>query len=236
MGWLDFAYGLDMVMLDKKNYHWKLAKQIINGWWKPLNEDGVSDAELEVAEARLGIRLPEAVREWYLMAGKRTDLINVQDHILSPNVLRIEEGSFLVFCLENQNVVQYGISLSTISLADPPVLVTAGNFATDAKEAGSFSRIILNMLAWATMMFRPSKYRVTTIPNNIAINLIEENFEFLGFDRGLPENETKFYCNEDGIVWLAEDWIDFSASNSASFEKVMKLFADTNLQWKPYQN
>lgn len=92
-------------------------------WHTPLTAaDGVADADLTAAEARLGLRLPTAMREAYLLFGDRADLVRTHDTLLRPVDLHLDaSGEVLVFRHENQHVAEWGVAVADLDQADPPV-------------------------------------------------------------------------------------------------------------------
>jgi hypothetical protein len=113
---------------------WQFIGRFAAASGRPLvNGDGCDEVELREAEIRLGLTLPESLRHLYRLMGRRDDLTSVQDRLLRPNQLRVDEsGRVLVFRIENQNVAQWGVELATIEQADPPVV-----FKSDAVESSS---------------------------------------------------------------------------------------------------
>ncbi|MEU6716315.1 hypothetical protein ABZ897_33030 [Nonomuraea sp. NPDC046802] len=102
---------------------WRFIREFAATWRSPLtDDDGFSAADLDAAEARLGLRLPAALREAYELFGRRTDLTSLQDDLLSPADLKIEDGA-LVFRVENQAVVIWGIQIAELNQPDPPVVL-----------------------------------------------------------------------------------------------------------------
>ncbi len=85
--------------------------------------DGYSEEELAEAERRLGIRLPAPLRDLYALIGRRSDLVRAQDDLLAPDALYIDtSGQALEFRVECQAVAFWGIPLTAIDDADPPVV------------------------------------------------------------------------------------------------------------------
>jgi hypothetical protein len=82
--------------------------------------DGCSPGALDAAEARLGVPLPEALRDLYTLVGNRDDLTRGQDELLAPEHLHVD-GDVLVFRRENQNVALWGVPVSAHAEPDPPV-------------------------------------------------------------------------------------------------------------------
>lgn len=93
-------------------------------WLTPLSVgDGYTETELATAEARIGVRVPSALRTAYRLFGCRDDLVRSQDHLMDPSNLRLDdEHGVLVFRTENQNVTSWGVRLDTLHMEDPPVL------------------------------------------------------------------------------------------------------------------
>src|ERR1051326_6623545 len=88
--------------------------------WRP--GDGHDEADVAAAETRLGIRLPRTLRNFYLAWGRRPDLTQTMNPLLSPDELELR-GDVLLFWAENQAVVLWGIRSKRLEEADPPVVV-----------------------------------------------------------------------------------------------------------------
>lgn len=88
--------------------------------WQP--GDGYEEAEIEAAEARLGIRLPATLRNFYRAWGKRRDLASLVDPLLPPNELEMREDT-LLFWVENQAAYFWGIRREALEETDPSVYV-----------------------------------------------------------------------------------------------------------------
>jgi hypothetical protein len=60
--------------------------------------------------------------------GRRLDLTHNQDRLLSPGQLRVDDsGEVLVFRMENQGLASWGVPLIELDVADPSVVVDAGD-------------------------------------------------------------------------------------------------------------
>jgi hypothetical protein len=98
---------------------WRFVTDFAAHWGQPLQPgDGWSPAEVEAAERRLGVTLPAALREVYLLLGRRNDLTSNHDHLLTPDELRILDGA-LVYRVENQGVACWGVRLAELDQDDP---------------------------------------------------------------------------------------------------------------------
>jgi hypothetical protein len=112
--------------LDDRASAWQFIREFAASWLRPLSPaDGVSDADLDAAQARLGVRLPAAVREAYRMFGRRDDLTDANGTLLSPARLDYDATRrLLVFRAANQGLEYYAVSLADPADDDPPVLVS----------------------------------------------------------------------------------------------------------------
>jgi hypothetical protein len=114
----------------------------------PERSDGLTEAAVTGCERRLGVRLPAAVRAYYLTAG-RLDRINRAHNLLfGLDELRIED-SHLLFMEENQAVVHWGIPARRLSQDDPVVYQRANaDGAGWYSEKMRFSRFLTRMFDW----------------------------------------------------------------------------------------
>ena len=86
----------------------------------PKRGDGVAKASVATCERRLGVRLPPAVRDSYLMAGRLRSLNATHHRLLAPEALRVEDGH-LWFMEENQAVAHWGLPVKRLAEDDPVV-------------------------------------------------------------------------------------------------------------------
>jgi hypothetical protein len=114
------------------------------------SEDGVPAAEIAAGEQRLGIRVPSALRDYYLIAG-RFDQLNCSHNQLYAPSDWFADGGNLAFMEESQAVVFWGIPTSDESDDDPQVLqgVNVSNQPIEwHPEHGCCSEFLLLMLHW----------------------------------------------------------------------------------------
>ena len=87
----------------------------------PLSKrHGMSGAQLDRAEIRLASRLPKALRDYYLVAGREKILNHSFNGLCSPSEWEVHSGK-LIFMEENQTVVVWGIPISKRPAQDPTV-------------------------------------------------------------------------------------------------------------------
>jgi hypothetical protein len=80
---------------------------------------GLEEKELTAAEERLGVHLPAALKDFYLVTGA-WDLNFAHNRLLEPNELRWVKDK-LVFYEENEKLAQWGISRTELRRNDPVV-------------------------------------------------------------------------------------------------------------------
>lgn len=104
---------------------WAFVSGFAASWSSPLlRTDGFTSIEVQRAEARLGLRLPVALREAYALFGRRRDLVAQHNPLLEPDELLLDpSGELLVFRSENQGCAGWGVSLTDLSREDPPVFL-----------------------------------------------------------------------------------------------------------------
>ncbi|MGX4732942.1 SMI1/KNR4 family protein [Kitasatospora griseola] len=118
---LDLVRDLPAALADRAAA-WRLIADIAAFWGTPLLPDGgCTDAELDAAEARLGLELPAALREAYRLIGNRSDLTGNQDTLLPPDRFYVDQDC-LVYRVENQSCAYWGIPLAALDRADPPTV------------------------------------------------------------------------------------------------------------------
>ena len=123
----DAARALGAGLGDRRRA-WEFIGRFAAEWASPLEPgDGFSEDVLWAARQRLGVQLPVALGEAYLLLGRRCDLTAVQDPLVPPERLRVDHpGSIMVFRVENQHCAEWGVAAAEDwKQADPPVYVRA---------------------------------------------------------------------------------------------------------------
>jgi hypothetical protein len=75
---------------------------------------------LTTVEKRLGVRVPAALRDYYLIAGRERRFSACHNRLLPPAKWTIDKHR-LIFMEENQGVVWWGVSTRNPGSDDPPV-------------------------------------------------------------------------------------------------------------------
>ncbi|OPG06780.1 hypothetical protein B1R27_16085 [Streptomyces sp. GKU 895] len=117
------------------------------GAWTP--QDGCPDDEITAAEDRLGISLPDALRDYYATAGRHPELMGTGGHehtfrLSAPRHLSLEGGQ-LVFCGENQWPAQWSVRPDDVGWPDPRVHGRAAPGKKWYSEARRLSAFLINV-------------------------------------------------------------------------------------------
>jgi hypothetical protein len=89
---------------------------------RPLTpKDGCPEKRVAEGERRLGIQMPRALRDYYLLAGRFDRLNQAHDHLLPPEEWERTSGK-VAFLVENQGVWQCSVKLNDPAGDDPPVV------------------------------------------------------------------------------------------------------------------
>jgi hypothetical protein len=123
---------------------------------------GIAPAPIAAAETRLGLVLPEPLKDFFAVAGASRDLLNADYRMLPPEKLRAD-ASHLIFCEENQGLEDFGIPLAELAAPaerpNPTVDVRRKGESRWFGEAGKLSAFLLGMTAWQVALSLPEKAR-----------------------------------------------------------------------------
>ncbi|MFJ9298778.1 SMI1/KNR4 family protein [Streptomyces asoensis] len=109
--------------VEGRSSAWRFIRGFAAHWVSALESgDGWAETDLVAAEERLGVLLPAALREAYLLLGRRRDLTSNHDVLLGPAELYVDHAKeALVFRHENQGAASWGILLDSLQSDDPTV-------------------------------------------------------------------------------------------------------------------
>ncbi|MEV4497906.1 hypothetical protein AB0J84_19715 [Micromonospora arborensis] len=125
---IDMLEGLDELAAGNRHRGWDFVRALTAAFGRPVVEgDGVDPALVQVGEDRIGFALPAALREAYLLFGRRRDLTAAQDNLVWPQSLDVDPHGVLVFRVEAQSCASWGVPAWAIGQDDPPVVVNVGD-------------------------------------------------------------------------------------------------------------
>jgi hypothetical protein len=108
---------------EQVTFDWSEQSPHIRTLYRPWQPgDGYDEDVIAAAEEKLGIRLPVTLRSFYASWGRREDMTHLVDHLLPLDKLVVTSGA-LIFCVENQSCLYWGIGLESLGEVNPPVEV-----------------------------------------------------------------------------------------------------------------
>ena len=129
------------------SYYCRLVAKLL----RPIEPgDGCSEQEIAEAEQRLGISLPQVLREYYLLGGQRADINQSFERLIPLSALYIKED-VLVFFEENQGVCLWGaVAMADGTSHDDPPALRADDVEDEEfvweEHQGSLSSFFVEML------------------------------------------------------------------------------------------
>jgi hypothetical protein len=198
-------------------------------WLTPVRDgDGCTAEEVAAAEERLGLRLPASLVTFYRLLGRRRDLTSNQDRLMSLNSLTVEDG-VLIHRIEAQGCACWGVRVSDLGLADPPVVVCEGygDGSPWRRFLGSFSLAAVEMVLYEAAFADVGGRHDNRELDDASIARLEELYErlpFPGYPAWWQPEVQQAICWFGGPdVLLREDsqtWLWVLARSPASLARV----------------
>lgn len=195
-----------MALPGTRSGRWEHLQCFLGNWFGFNDSDpGVEETLIEMAESRLGLTVPVALRERHTVFGNRDRIWSPQDRLLPPQAWTIEEDT-LVVVRENQNAVRWGIRLSDLESRDPPIVVsdhagTSRRWLPQSKTTSEFACVFAALnVKWSGLRHPRCN---GPIEDELIVSVIEETFPRLPFrDRNFPSPPTRLYGGDDIIIEL----------------------------------
>jgi hypothetical protein len=142
--------------------------------------DGVPELEIAEAESRLGLSVPLALREYYLVAGRESNYNQVFNRLLAPSEWSID-AEHLVFMEENQAVVLWGVAATLTAPEDAPVFQGVGRKRVWHPEHPQCSTFLKVMVHWHGAFGGAMQHTATThVDGAAALKVLDREWTFVG--------------------------------------------------------
>jgi hypothetical protein len=130
-------------------------------------EDGISEAELQANQSRAGYELPEALQDFYMVAGRFEPVMGSHNRFYPPDRFSGRDGK-RVFCEENQVVVYWGYEEDQGWRTDPPVYQGVNNEEVEwYAEAERCSDFLAGMIYWQALFGGLPEFRHGYAPDTV---------------------------------------------------------------------
>ena len=221
---------------EDRDGRWRLAIEFGEHWIRPLSEaDRVASARLDATEARLGLRLPAALRSWYETLGCPRNIWSAQDTLLPPEKLRME-GDLLVFYVENQGVWSIGYRSSHLGDDDPPVAIDEEGLGEGIRTlCPSASLLALQMLAYAVKFARPVEEHLVGYWTEATLRAIERRYARTALPSlNLFRQETIHYEGPDALIEVSggDGYLYPSFRSDEARRAFERAVANTGFEWQ----
>jgi hypothetical protein len=230
--------AIDVILREmpvSREERWNVVKTFFRGWYGELDSaDGCTEQSIRAAEERLKLTLPTALREWYVLAGRRTGVWSCQDHFLLPETLRAENQKLVIY-VENQGVVRWAVQLDDIANDDPPVFVTdLCDPEIWIEECSAVSIFALSQMLLSVKFSESTRYSANGQATNASLAAIAQSYERLALpDLNWPPGPTRIYGGQDLVIETdGETWIWVSGRSFVTFRNAVDLIARTGVTWE----
>ncbi|MEW6735974.1 MAG: hypothetical protein AB1489_32065 [Acidobacteriota bacterium] len=159
-------------------------------------------------EQRLEVKLPDALREFYVIAGQLDKFNKAHNTLYDPSEWFIDDNK-LVFMEENQAVVFWGIEINKETGDNPPVYQGVNaNKIEWSLEHKKLSEFLITMLYWQVVN-GGHKYGAYAEINLNELNKLKENWLFVG---QINELQTFAKNGKAMCIFINNDSINLSIS------------------------
>jgi hypothetical protein len=129
----------------------KHFREIFDTLGYPLTDRaGLPSKVLVETEKRLGAKIPMALRDYYLVAGRERRFNTCHNRLLAPQKCMIDHQK-LIFMKENQTVVWWSVSTRNPDSNDPPVFQGANDkpiaWVREHRKCSTFLTVMLHYQA-----------------------------------------------------------------------------------------
>jgi len=178
--------------------------------------DGVPAEQIAKREQHLGVKLPVALRDYYLVAGKHRRLNQIYERLYATREWDSESGK-LVFMEENQTVVVWAVAVAEKASTDAPVFqspLVDGEIGKWYLEQTSCAIFLKVMLHWQAAYGGGMRFTASApAPKNLQKQLAR-GWEFAG-----EVNKMLAYSRQDQAICVLP-WREFFER-----KKILRVFA-----------
>lgn len=206
----------------------------------PLKEKhGIPRKEIAAAEKKLGICLPVALREYFLVAGRERRINRAYNRLCSLERLEHRRGK-LVFLEENQGGVVWGLTVSRHQTDDPAVYQAladeegpSNNWALEERKCSTFMVFMLHL----QVTFAGGMPFVASGPAPLEqLAKLDNDWHFGG-----EVNHLRAYSRENQAVCFSVELPPFGLKGKRRFRRIyagaprmvemQAIAADLNAEW-----
>ncbi len=184
-----------------------------------------SEENICQAENQLKYRLPDSLREYYLLAGQEYSLNNANDRLLKLSELTIK-NQVLIFYVESQSVNFWGIRVNEIALDNPAVYAANSDDLSNWElNCESLTQFFYTMNYWQLVNGALENHALTFECSQETISLIESIWpEMMGISELW---KMRVFSKNQQLLCLLGDQrncqLQIAASTQKEARKIIKL-------------
>lgn len=198
-------------------------------------QDGFPLNKVAAAEKKLGVRLPNALRDYYLVAGRERSLNHAHNRLLAPGDLDKRAGK-LVFMEENQWVVVWGVAVSSKPADDPRVYqgpIVDGEPTGWFLEQRKCSAFLVFMLHMQAAFGGGMASTASSSAQRGLVSALDNGWHFAGEVNGMRaysrDRQAVCFVKWQDLFAKEETWRVFAGA--CEKEGLETIARDLNLQW-----
>jgi hypothetical protein len=199
-------------------------------------QDGIPEAVLTAGERKLGGRLPNSLRDYYLVAGREKVLNHAFNRILAPDDWEIHAGKF-PFMVENQYVVVWGIDISATPGVDAVVFqgpIVKGEPRQWFEEHKRCTTFLVFMLHLQAAYGGGLAYSASTPAPASLISALDANWQFVGEVNGMRaygrQGQAACFLKWPDLIKKTDGWLLCAGASTKS--GLDAIAADLGLDWE----
>jgi len=176
----------------------KYYRNLFRTFGYPLTErSAISANMLAAAEKRLGVKIPRALQDYYLVAGRERRFGRCHNRLLAPEAWVVDRQR-LIFMEENQAVILWGVSLRNPGADNPSVFQGINDDPIQwALEHRKFSMFLAVMLHYQAVCGGFRFCAQADAPDGSAYRFEEEGWTHYG-----EVNSLQAYSRANQVVCL----------------------------------
>ena len=195
---------------------------------KPSDGMGAQDLDVQSLE---GIHLPDALREYYLVAGNEKRLNHSFNRLLAPKDMFVEANR-IVFMEENQNVVYWGIPAQSDTNPTVEQGVNLENQSLEwHTEDTTCAEFLETTLYWQASFGGGLKYCTSALVSPAIKTQLEQDFRFVGKIGGL-ETYARDGCALSFLKWFEDEWRLFAGFKTRKMQ--LAIGRELRVHWEEY--
>lgn len=199
----------------RKHERWRRLAGFVRKWHrKPLGrEDGCPEEELERAEERLGRPLPLALREWFLLVGRRPDVTDRRARSITPAELKEE---FVVYV---DRPLEW--SVRQLRADDPPVVLSVDG--ARPVEVAPLSRFLLMMALREAAVSSPVRWWGEALGAPDAVAALRAAYPALPLPEWIETTRARFHGDTDTLLLIGDGDVRAIARTRSAWNRLHKV-------------